>query len=84
MLQVWYSRFGGVLLGMPSGIGREVGTFGEDEQPHGIELSSASAASHRTGVPGIELLQPISHDLLICCPLAGHEYETVELHGWAD
>ena len=73
---------GGPLRAAFAGVAGEVGTFGEDDEPHGVE--SEGGAAEDAAVGGFELLEAVAEARLVFDPVAGHEDEAVEHHAGAD
>lgn len=65
---------------LSSTVSRNVGAFGEQQQPHGYAILLS------TGIgPGLlQLLQSIGKTGLICCHFSRHEDEAVKRHAPAD
>ena len=73
--------FDGVGVVLAEGVGGEVGSLREEEEPHGVE---AAGAGHGAGVASLELREAVLEAGLVRDPFARHEDEAVEHHARAE
>ena len=69
---------------LAAGVGGQVGAFGEEEEPHGVETALGAGTGHGARVAGAELGETVLEAGFVADPFAGHEDEAVEHHALAE
>lgn len=80
MAQIRHVILVGPLRAVLAPVSAEIGAFGEDEEPHGVEGMSAGQRARMTAV---QLPKAVGEALFVLGPLPAQEDEAVEHHAGA-